>query len=77
MSGKGLGVHKYPLTDCIYDMGKSIVAGKKASEKSVSEQLKKYENAHEILLDSTTYFPKEKKDEASKVLDDVLELSGK
>lgn len=44
---------------------------------SAYSELKKYENAHEILLDSTTYFPKEKKDEASKVLDDVLVLSGK
>ena len=44
MNEKGLGVHKYPLTDCIYDMGKSIVAGKKASEECVYEQLKKYEN---------------------------------
>ena len=44
---------------------------------SANSELKKYENAHEILLDSTTYFPKEKKDEASKVLDDVLVLSDK
>ena len=44
---------------------------------SAYSELKKYENAHEILLDSTTYFPKEKKDEASKVLDDVLVLSDK
>lgn len=44
---------------------------------SAYSELKKNENAHEILLDSTTYFSKKEKDEASKVLDDILVLSGK
>ena len=39
---KIIAIHKYPLTNCIYDMGKSIIAGKKASKKDVREQLAYY-----------------------------------
>lgn len=42
MEGKPLAVHSYPLTDCIYEMGKSIAAGKKAKKVDINAQLRRY-----------------------------------
>lgn len=77
LGDKVLAVHKYPITDCIYEMGKTIVVGKKARKSDVDNQLNNYQKigfpAHFGAFECNVLIRKHTSDQCCRLMEDWWE----